>query len=321
MLATANPVDAHNSATTPTPGQTRPVRLLVPTVRRSDYWLTAEDTLRASDLGVTRDTTDEQLREIVNTGTTDRPLTYLITGDTTAEQFREIVNTAANDSTETAPITAAEWLLATYGTTDQALTYLIGIRDGLRIPRDVAEARAWGFTVPRDENKQEFSADPRKHLHWWWVYDPTRTETLAQREARYYNDNRIIDMKGFARVLCRAYITIKDLKFEADEVRRILDPNRTEHLDELAAAVVQYGNGITLEQARESLLDKAREDVLDAMPERRDVAGQSDLWHVADAIRYGRRTGRLDQWYEYASIKQTGRPKGSKTRRRKTAAQ
>lgn len=273
MLAT-NTAAVQN--TTATKEETRPVRLLVPTRRRSDYWLSHEDTLRASDLGITRHTTDDELEQIVT-------------------EFGQTEFVTYRDD-------------------------LFRLRDGLRVPRDVAEARAWGFDVPitAAENAEELSDDTRKRLGWWWVYDPNRTETRQQRRQRYLADQRLVDMKGFARVVCRAYITVKDRKFESDNIRKVLDD--VEYRRDLAATIAQENPAVTAAQAEQKLLAKAREDVLKAMPPRRDRAGQSDQWSVADAARYGRDTERLDEWYEYNKIKQTGRPLGAKTRNRRTKA-
>jgi hypothetical protein len=257
--------------------ETRPVRLLVPTVRRNDYWLSPEDTLRASDLGVTRHTSDEELDGLVD---------------------------------------AAADLLVAVSSEDPA-TWLRRIRDMLRSPRDIAEAHQWGFIVPREENIQEFDTNARKRLGWWMVYDPKHTETRAQRRARYLADQRLIDMKGFARVLGRAYITVKDLKFEADEIRRILE-NEEYRLEKAAELATELG--VSVEEAAAQLRAKADEDILKAMPVRRDRAGQSDLWFVSDAMRNGRDNTRLDEWYERNTIRQSGRPKGSRTKNRRAPA-
>ncbi len=275
MLATTNPVGAHRDAPTAT-GETRPMRLLVPHERRTNYWLSMPDTLRASDLGITRATTDEQLLSIP------------------ADQVTGV-------------------------SAQEAASYLIGIRDALRQPRDVAEAREWGFLVPDDENKEEFSDDPRKRLGWWWVYDTSRMETQQQRERRYLSDTRLVDMHGFARVICRSYATVKEAKGEADRVRRILDPADT-YLDDVVAFANEHDPTVSVEVARQRLLTKAKEDALTVVPERRDRYSKSDHWHVLDAARFGRDNKFLDDWYEFNRRKSTGRPKGSRTRNRRVAA-
>lgn len=272
MQVTARPTGTHTDA--PTDQDTRPVRLLVPTERRTDYFLSPQDTLIASNLGITRATTDDELTELV-----------------------------AADGPDASP---------------EALIILQRLRNGLLHPRDIEEARAWGYHVPEDENHQEFSDQPRDRLGWWWVYDPTRMETREQRADRYVNDHRLVDMKGVARLLCRAYITIKDLKFESDHVRKIL--NDGDYRIELATTIATENPEVTVEQAEQQLLKEARKGILKALPPRRDRAGQSDLWSVGDIIDNGRKLERLDNWYEYNRIRQTGRPPGSKTRRRRTAS-
>lgn len=275
MLAAADqPEQDHGTRNEQAPA-TWPVRLLVPTQRLSDYWLSLPDTLRASDLGITRHTTDQQLDAIVAD-----------VGQTSFAAYRDD---------------------------------LLRLRDALRHPRDIAEAREWGFDIPRKENAEEFAPNPRKRLGWWWVYDPNRTETLEQRGARYLSDERVIDMRGFARVVGRAYITIKDLKFEGDNVRVLLE--NPAHLDEMARAAAGDETVITVDDAKATMTLKAREDVLKALPPRRGRAGQSDLWWVCDAIKFGRLTGRLGESYARNNIKQTGRPRGARTRNRRTDAQ
>jgi hypothetical protein len=272
MLATADPTGGRNTAPATTTQEKRPVRLLVPTRRRSDYWLPLEDTLRASDLGITRHTTDAEL----------------------------------------------EALVAEYGQTS-FVTYrddLYRLRDALRIPRDIAEARAWGFTVPEDENEEESHDDPRRRLGWWWVYDPIRTETREERRDRYRSDRRMIDTKGFARAICRAYITTKDLKAKSDHFRKVVDD--AAYRTDLVRTILAANPSTTAQHVEQSLLAEANDFLLKAMPPRRDRAGQSDQWHVSDALDNGRLTGRLNEWYEHESIKQTGRPRGSKTRNRRT---
>jgi hypothetical protein len=261
----------------------RLVRLLVPKERRTIWYVPQEDTLRAADLGLTRHTDDGALMRMVRT---------------------------------------CAKMLDTAGISEDPEAYLRRIRDGLRHPRDITEARAWDMAVPRDQNAEEFSADPAKRTGWYWVLDPTRDETRDEREARLLADKRMVDMKGAARILQRKYITIKDFKVESDRVRRMLrDPG---FLREEAAKKMdrQARKGIilTLEQATASELAYARKFVHKAMPPRRDRNGQSDAWYVGDICRVGRATTRLDEWYEFNVVLQTGRPPGSRTRRPHAAA-
>lgn len=325
MLGTVDPAARGNAPATE--AETRPMRLFVPTERRSDYWLPLEDTLRASDLGITRQTTDEELNELV-------------------DQAREMLTSA--------------------GLTEDPSFWMYRIRDALRHPRDIIEAREWGFRIPRrGENEGELFPEERAELeeqlaaaerevarcrdlpgqlptavkerlvaaeadvkrikaalkrllNWWWAYDPERVETREQRRARYMSDHRLIDMKGYARAVLRAYITVKDRKVKSDAVRRILE--EAEHRREQAILFARHNTAFTVEQAEEYLLAEARKDILKATPKRRDRAGQSDLWFVSDALHDGRDNERLSEWYEFSKIKQTGRPRGSKTRKRRTPA-
>jgi hypothetical protein len=272
MTTAADQAGTRTDAPADTVQETRPVRILVPTLRRNDYWLPPNDTLRASDLGITRHTTDDEM------------------------------------------ISAAQILRDNLpaGFTENPLDYVRRIRDALRIPRDIADARDWGLDVPENENVAELDPNPAKHLGWWWVYDHSRTETREQREARYLADNRIVDMRGFAAAVCRKYATVKFWKFVSDQARRILNPQDTT-LDTLSAASATE-QGITVDQARALLLAKARKDILKATPVPQVIAGQSALWPVSATIKYGRDTARLTWWYEFDTITATGRPVGSKTR-------
>jgi len=317
--STETPVSGTNAE------ETRPVRLLVPTLRRSDQFMSADDASNADQLGITRRTTEDEL---------------------------DALTTAASEIAEYA---------------NEPIRHLRRLRDALRHPRDIAEAREWGYLVPEDENREELSPDPRKRLGWWWVYDPERAETRAERRVRYRGDERLIDTKGFARVVCRAYITTKDLKFESDGIRKaIADANhrrklalewlaheqiqrdkdevaqlahdqlaqrpdatleeitaelRSERpaplLEDLVGELAAKASAATIEKVMDELLAKANKDVLKAMPERRERAGQSDLWFVRDAIDNGRAMSRLNEWYERNTIKQVGRPRGAKTRNRR----
>jgi hypothetical protein len=325
MQATADPAETPTSADRPTTDR-QPVRLLVPDERRTTYYVPEQDTLRAADLGLNRNTTDGELMRMI------RPC-------------RE--------------------MLASAGITEDAETYLRRIRDGLRHPRDISEAREWGMKVPRELNLEEFVAleNPhnkvkvRKKTGWWWVIDPTRTETREEREQRLLSDDRLVDMKASARILCRTYITVKDLKVEGDRVRRMLrDPAflRSEAIKRMGK-----GNGVraagsdpgpvravrdwdddqagvdttdladpwrawcNLADVEATMADElayARKYVVKAWPPRRDRVGQSDVWCVSDICRSGRDNARLDEWYEKNVIKQTGRPPGSRTKKRRPHA-
>jgi len=282
MLGTATP-GPHDAAVADV--ETRPMRLLVPTERLDDYFLSHEDTLRASDLGITRHTTDDELDQLIG---------------------------------------RAKQALSLAGMTEQPSFWLYRIRDALRHPRDIDEARAWGFAVPVDENKEEFDPD-MSSLGWWWVYDPIRVETREQRKARYLADKRLIDMRGYARVTLRAYITTKDRKVRSDGWRRFLAGNDRYRAEQAFAFIMKMKAkdpdfDLNTEQAVELLLTRAKKGILKAMPPRRDRAGQSDVWWVSDAIEDGNGNERLDEWYEFSAIKQTGRPKGARTRKRRTKA-
>lgn len=276
MQVTAHPTGTTRQA--PATVETRPVRLLVPTLRRGTYFLSLEDTLRASDLGITRHTTNVELRAMVSKA----------------------------DPSEAASTKA----------------YLNKLRDGLRHPRDIDEAREWGFHVPvnEQENSEELDPDPRKRLGWWWVYDPTRGETREQREERYLADQRLVDMKGYARVICRAYVTVKDRHGKSVHFRKVISDEggyRTDMVSRIVANAHQLGvTTVTAKAVENELLTKARKGILKAMPNPADRAGQSNLWTVAQAIRDGRNQTRLDFWYEFNKISQSGRPRGSKNRPR-----
>lgn len=204
-------------------------------------------------------------------------------------------------------------------------------RSGRGMADEIDAARRAGLRVPREENIQEFDPDPRKHLGWFWAYDDSRFETCDERRARYLGDAnvevdpitrlrqgdakhlgdiRLLDMKGFARAVCRSYATVKDLKFEADAIRLILTDE--DHLDMLVAA----GQG-DHETIKARLLAQANDDILTAHPFARVHGGQSGMWYVSDALYAGRRRGHLDEWYEMDVIKATGRPVGSRTKHRK----
>lgn len=203
--------------------------------------------------------------------------------------------------------------------------------------------------------------DPKQPLHWRWVTDLDRTETLEQRRERYFADQRPVDMRGFAATICRAYTTFKDMKYEADDLRKVVKKYEAEEkryrsleaqlldrrqqlraqspitstvltgddqdwIDQQLALSVDHASVVfTPAEAAEfkalrqvhAQVQKAEEKLLTAPPVRRFRSGQSDTWYVCDGIKFGRRVARLNQWYEYERLKQTGRPKGSKTRNRR----
>jgi hypothetical protein len=281
--ATAAPTtDAPDAHTT-----TQPVRMLVPTTRRSHLFLPEPDTLRASDLGITRHTTDEELDTI-----------------------------------------AADLELAG----DQAVTFMTGrggtladnlhrLRDALAQPRDIDEAEEWGLHIPITEweNAEEENPNPNKRLGWWWVYDLNRRETRQQRRARYQLDHRLVDTKGLARLLCRAYHTTKGLKASAAWARGILDDVdfRTEEAGRYSDKNPHLA--LSTEDAARELVAKATKMLLKATAAPVERAGQSDLFDVWASLDAGRVSELLNEWYAYNRKKQTGRPKGSRTRRPVTA--
>lgn len=304
MQTTADPDTGPAAGSAPDPTETRPVRLLVPAVRRSEYWLSLEDTLHASDLGITRFTEDGEL-------------------DGMLRRARRIGD---------------------FG--DDPAGHLVRLRNALRQPRDVGEARQWGLIVPAAtdlptldeapdgnpcaegapvdpeplqqllrvsawENREEFSGNPDKRLGWWWVYDLDRAETYLERESRYYSDERVIDMKGFARCTLRAYITVKDAKNAGEVMRKMLRDEA--FLDEKVREIVaDKGGDFTTVKAR--LLAKVKRNVLKAHPAPWDSAGQSPLWQVRHAMKHGRKRTQLDEWHQFNKVRQTGRPPGSRTR-------
>jgi hypothetical protein len=280
MQATA---DGTGKLTDAVHDERRLVRLLVPKERRTIWYVPQEDTLRAADLGLTRHTDDGALMRMVRS-------------------CAKMLNAA--------------------GMTEDSEAYLRRIRDGLRHPRDFTEARDWGMVFPKDQNAEEFGPDSAKRTGWYWVLDPGRYETRDEREARLLADTRMVDMKGAARILQRKYITVKDFKVESDRVRRMLrDPG---FLREEAAKKVERqarkGIVLSLEAAVDGELAYARKFVHKAMPPRRDRNGQSDVWYVSDMCRVGRATTRLDEWYEFNVVLQTGRPPGSRTQNRRPHA-
>lgn len=282
MQTTADPATGTPAGEAFDPLETRPVRLLVPAKRRNQYWMSMEDTLHASDLGITRHTDDDDLGRLVR-------------------QARRIPDLA-----------------------DDPAKHLRRMRDALRCPRDLDEAKEWGFDVSKDivtehENGEEFSSNPSDRLGWYWLYEPEQVETRAERAERYYSDERLIDMKGFARCTLRAYITVKDAKNEGEKLRRMIAED--EYLEEQALKYLakELGEDATispalLAQTKSRMLARAKKTVLKAMPEPRSQAGQSPLWQVRDAMRNGRLRTQLDDWFGFNVVKQTGRPQGSTNR-------
>lgn len=279
MQAMADPAGTLTSPGIINTTERRPVRLLVPTERRTIWHVSQEDTLRAAELGLTRATDDAALARMVP---------------------------------------AARRMLLD---TEDPQAWLHRIRDGLRHPRDIDEARYWGMTVPDGQNVEEFDPEPTKRTGWWWVLDPTRDESRDEREARLLADKRQLDMKGIARVWQRKYVTVKDFKVDSDRVRKLLRDKEFLRLEALKRVDRARAQEIRLDigTAIEEELAYARKFVHKAMPPRRDRSGQSDVWWVSDACRIGRDTTRLDEWYEFSVVRQTGRPPGSKTKRRHAA--
>lgn len=70
--------------------------------------------------------------------------------------------------------------------------------------------------------------DPSRRAEdrWYWVDDPTRTETGSERHERLLRDNRTIEMHGVAVVVERKYVTVKDMRHKADAWRAIADRMR-----------------------------------------------------------------------------------------------
>lgn len=341
MQATAEPAGTRDDASPPAAAEeTRPVRMLVPQEPRDEYYMSKEDTLRASDLGITRHTTDMQLTTLI-------------------------------------PVAAEMLRIAEIP--ENAFAYVLRLRNALRQPRCVQEAIDWGYRVPnwmdpldianadelgisekttdaqlaalvdrardlvdegetpeqyvrrlRDtrrhadslreadaENAQEVNFDPKKRLGWWVVYDPENVETREERRARYLGDNRLVDMRGFAAAILRAYATVKDDKHDGDNARRMI--NQPAFRRGHARTYVKAGAAATIAEAEAKLIGQAQKDALKAPPPRRMKAGSSDLWYLSDAFIDGRDRSRLDEWYEFHQIKQTGRPKGSVSKRPKAA--
>lgn len=349
MQATAHLAGTRDDAPATTE-ETRPVRILVPQERRDEYYLSPEDTLRASDLGITRHTSDTQIDAIMaDTGAAqfvgyrdnlirmrdalchprdvaeavrwgfhvpnwldpgdlaiaddllersaelgisgERPHHRAITENTTDERLAEMAGAAAV-------------VLEDHGADEDPMVFLHRIRDARR--------------TAMIENGQEISHDVKKRLGWWWVYDPERVETQAQRKDRYLSDERLIDMRGYAAVNLRQYTTIKDLKFEGDNARKMIE--NAAFRRGIARTYVDAGAFTTMAEAEAHLIAEAEPLVLKALPPREFRAGQSDLWRMRVAFADGHERTRLDEWYSFHPIKQTGRPTGSRTKNRRPKA-
>lgn len=255
--------------------ETRPVRMLVRTQRDNAMYLPEPDTLRAHDLGISRNTTDDELLTILED-----------LGDAHDTVF---------------PGIAADAVLA-------EMTWL---RDCLAQPRDIAEAREWGFIIPINELENWQEEDPRQELGWWWVYDPDRRETRDQRRARYMRDRRLVDTKGLARILCRAYPSIKSLKSVTEAARMSLE--NPEQLHGLAETFIEQNPDLTIEEATAILRADAEKVVSKGTPRIAFSYPKVDLYYASDAFRNGNATTRLNSWYEFNKLHQTGRPPGSRT--------
>lgn len=140
-------------------------------------------------------------------------------------------------------------------------------------------------------------SDDKYRAGWRWVTFHDQVETIDDRRARYLGDDRPIDMKAFAVAICRAYPTAKGLKYDAEDLRKLLA--------ELKAT-----------DADPARIEQVETELLTAFPAGRWRSGQSDNWYVCDALNYGRRAKLLNEWYEHERRKQPGRPKGSGRRSR-----
>lgn len=262
-MLTAKTAAAEPPATTADDTELRPVRLLVPLERASAYYLSETATLLAADLGITRDTTDTELRSIART----------LPG---ADQ----------------------------------LAMVRRLRQGLNTPRDVDEARDWGYTVPVSKHE---NSDPT--ATWWWCYHPDQHETRTERSDRYLADERLVDIRGMAALLGRERTTIRDWKVATDFARDVIANRRdarTRAMERFRKDNPNYPGDDTA--LLSLLLSKARKDVDKGTPLPFGRAGQSDFFTVASVLETGRLRKKLNQWFEYATVKQTGRPPGSTTR-------
>ncbi len=248
----------------------RPMRFLVMTRRHSPYHISQESTLTASDLGITRHTTDAELAAIA----------------------------------------------ASYGRYENTLR---SIRDGLRQPRDIEEARQWGFVIPvnEHENREETLAENNKRLGWWWVYDPDpdHYETEQQRRARYMADDRLVTVKGLARIICRALFTTRDIHNDTVDARRVVN-DEPGALDTMLNRFIRDNPGYdgTPEEARKLVVASAHEFLLRGTPVPDAKIDDKDTWTVSAALTFGRRARKINEWYEWTKGTHTGRPYGSRTR-------
>lgn len=178
-------------------------------------------------------------------------------------------------------------------------------------------------TVADARPVRELIRDDAAELGWRFVVDRTRRETADQRRARYMADHRLVDLKGFAAIILRSYALVKDLHHDAEAQRAIVRANQVDEdyyrslqadVDRLetagapAATLGPLRRELNTLTARRRRLRAAEDELLKALPPRRERGGRSPLWWAADAFRTGRRIGWVDEWYEKAVIKQTGRP-------------
>jgi hypothetical protein len=277
MLDTAPVAGDVTNAAPAVSTETRPVRMLVRTHRDNDLYLPESDTLRAADLGISRHTTDAQLLAI-------------------REQLGDDCRTVFPGVDADAVLAEMTWL-----------------RDCLAQPRDITEARAWGLDIPNNELENWQETKPGQELDWWWVYDPNRQETRDQRKARYMHDRRLVDTKGLARILCRSYPTVKSLKSVTEAARTSLD--HAEQLHALAETFVAQNPALTIEEATAILRADAEQVVSKGTPKIAFSYPKVDLFYANEAFRNGNDTTRLNSWFEFNKLPQTGRPPGSKTTR------
>lgn len=335
MQVTADPAGTRDDTTTPVAVQeTRPVRLLVPRERRDEYYLSHYDTLRASDLGITRHTTDAEIDEILNgPGAVGnrKGLLRLRDGLRHPRDVQEAVAWGYRVPNWLDPLDLAnaDELGITGKTSDAELkTMLDDARELLdedgnptgETPEQYLRRLRDARRDARGENEQEIDPDPKKRLGWWWVYDPELVETRQQREERMLADERLVDMRGFAAAIVRQFTTVKDIKHSGDTATKVV--KNPVHRRRLARTYVENKAARTVAEAEAKLLKEAQQDILKALPAPHMRAGNSNLWTLATAFADGYARTRLNEWYEFNKILQTGRPKGSRTvNRRPKAAQ
>lgn len=186
---------------------------------------------------------------------------------------------------------------------------------------------------------------------WKWVDDPQMTETYTERHTRLLADTRMIDMHGIAVIISRRYPTIKDIRHSSDSQREIaanarleLNHNLAEHYEKLSDEMLAYpvnsaeweAGELELEHLDQRIIEaathytlvhtgrsaarvdqalfrlrRARKKLLTLMPRQRDEQGQTPLWSVGDAASWGRRSKKVDRWWD--PVENRGRPKGSTT--------